>query len=343
MSPIGAQGASPFLGASEQNAGYDLEDVEVVLFSPLQNTRRSIRDAVHGAGFRRVDVVTTIEKLRQVLRNTEFDMLVLEAKGHLKAVCEHIQDIRHGRLGSNPFLVINVITWKPSDDVIRTFIDAGADDIIVMPISISAVTNRVDNIIANRKKFVATERYLGPDRRNLGRDDEPDLVSFEVPNGVRFKATGDESARVDLEKIERANSIVVEHRLRRTTLQFGSFATTMERFINENPDRIIPADELSEISDMARYIARQTENDSRPEIRELVKSLQNVMGEAIFDGRSEANLFALLRVHGEALLALLRGEGEAADLVVRAVLTASEIIDKRVHKRKQTAEAETGG
>ncbi|MDP7343754.1 MAG: hypothetical protein QF767_10470, partial [Alphaproteobacteria bacterium] len=70
MSPIGAQGASPFLGASEQNAGYDLEDVEVVLFSPLQNTRRSIRDAVHVAGFRRADVVTTIEKLRQVLRNT---------------------------------------------------------------------------------------------------------------------------------------------------------------------------------------------------------------------------------------------------------------------------------
>jgi DNA-binding response OmpR family regulator len=275
-----------------------------------------------------------------VIRNGEFDMLVLEAKEHLEAVREHIQDIRHGRLGSNPFLVINVITWKPSDDVIRTFIDAGADDIIVMPISIGAVMSRVDNIIENRKKFIATSGYLGPDRRHLNREDDSDLASFEVPNGVRFKATGDESAKVDLEKIERANAIVGEHRLRRTTLQFSSFATDMERLINENPDRDIPMSDLSEMSDLGRYIARHTETDSRPEIRELVESLQNVMDETIVDGRSEANLFALLRVHGEALLALLRGEDEAADLVVRAVLTASEIVDARVHKRKQAAEAE---
>ena len=74
---------------------------------------------------------------------------------------------------------------------------------------------------------------MGPDRRHPSRVNDSELVGFDVPNGVRYKTTGDDSAKVDLEKIERANSIVREHRLRRSTLQFGNLATTMKRFINE--------------------------------------------------------------------------------------------------------------
>ena len=123
MSQSGAQSASPFVEASSSAPGYDLADVEVVLFSPVQNTRRVIRDAVHGAGFRRVNVGNSVEKLRRSVRESEFDMLVLEAKEHVDEVCEHIRDIRHGRLGKNPYLVITVITWNPNDVVIREFVD----------------------------------------------------------------------------------------------------------------------------------------------------------------------------------------------------------------------------
>jgi len=339
MNATGAQGALPFFESSNQAAVYDLADVEVVLFSPIQNTRRVILDAVHGAGFRRVNVINSIEKLRRAVRDNGLDMLVLEAKEHDDAVCEHIRDIHHSRLGNNPFLIINVITWRPNDDVIRTFIDAGADDIIVMPISIGAVTSRVDNIIENRKQFVATQRYVGPERRSPGRNTDDELGGFDVPNGVRYKATGDESAKVNIAKIESANSVVREHRLRRTTLQFGNTADAIEDFIKNNPGDSVPVNNLSEMSDLVDYIARHTEKYSRPEICNLVDSLQEVMDEAAVDSRPEADLFALLGVHGDALLALLRGGEEAADLVVRAVFTATKVLDKRVRKRRAAEDA----
>ncbi|MBT5674710.1 MAG: hypothetical protein HOJ07_03405 [Rhodospirillaceae bacterium] len=340
MSQSGAQSASPFAEASNNAPGYNLADVEVVLFSPVQNTRRVIRDAVHGAGFRRVNVVNSLDKLRRAVRETEFDMLVLEAKEHIEGVCEHIRDIRHGRLGKNPYLVITVITWKPDDTTIRKFVDVGADDIITMPISIGAVTHRVDHIVENRQKFIATSRYVGPDRRDPGRKQDPsDPGGFEVPNGVRFKATGDDSAKVDYEKIERANRIVREHRLRRSTLRFDHFAAKLERFIKQKPGESLPRKELAEMNELVGYIVRETEGDPRSEILELVGSLQKIMNEAAMDGHPEANLFALLRVHGEALLALLRGGEEAAELVVRAVFTAAKVIDKRSSKRKE-AEAD---
>ncbi|MDA0231237.1 MAG: hypothetical protein O3B21_13765 [Proteobacteria bacterium] len=338
MTRTGTGGALHSLDTSGRAMGYDLDDVKVVLFSPLQNSRRIILDAVHGAGFRHVNVVNSIEALRRAVQDTGMDMLVLETNEHAEAVCQHIQDIRHGRLGSNPFLVINVITWKPSDDVIRTFVNAGADDIIVMPISIGAVTSRVDNIIENRKKFVATSLYVGPDRRQPGRRNDSELAAFDVPNGLRYKATGDESAKVDMARIERANSIVREHRLRRTTLQLRSFAATMQQFIKGNPNLSVPANQLSDMSEMVQYIARHTENDSRKEILNLVESLQKVMNEAEADARSETEIFALLAVHADALLALLRGEKEAADLVVRAVFTATKILETRLHKRRGAAE-----
>ena len=337
MSQFSDQSATPFSDHSRKATGYDLADVDVVLFSPIQNTRSVIRDAVHGAGIRRVNVIVSVEKLRHAVRETEFDMLVLEAKEHLEAVCEHIREFRHGRLSNNPFLVINVITWLPSDDVIRTFIDAGADDIIVMPISIGAVTSRVDNIIEKRKKFIATSRYVGPERRSQSRADEGELGGFVVPNGVRFKATGDVSAQVDMEKIERANRIVMEHRLRRTTLRFVEIAAMLEHFKTENPGQSVARKELAGMTELVRYIAQQTGNDARSEIPELVSSLQNVMNEVAQESRPEADLFALLRIHGEALLALLRGEDEAAELVVRSVFTATKIIEKRTAKKKNSA------
>ena len=337
MNQSGVQSAPPFAEQAGTAPGYDLADVEVVLFSPVQNTRRIIRDAVHGAGFRRVNVVVSIDALRRAVRDSELDMLVLEAKQQVNEICEHIHDIRHGRLGKNPYLVITVITWNPSDAAIRTFINAGADDIITMPVSIGTVTSRVDHIVENRQKFVATSRYVGPDRRSPDRTDEAaDLGSFEVPNGVRYKATSDQSAKVDLEKIERANRIVQEHRLRRTTLQFGQITAKLERFTKEKPGEKVPGKELSEMSELVQYIARQTQDDARQEVLDLVGSLEKIMNEAIFEGRPESNLFALLRVHGEALLALLRGEEEAADLVVRAVFTAAKVIDARASTRNNS-------
>ena len=268
-------------------------------------------------------MVNSIETLRRAVRDAGPDMLVLEAKEHVEALREHIQDIRHGWLGSNPFLVINAITWKPSDDVIRTFINTGADDIIVMPISIGAIINRVDNIIQNRKKLAATPRYVVPDRRQPGRGNDSELAGFDVPNGVRCKATSDEMAKVDMARIERANSNVREHRLYRTALQFGSFAASMQQFIKKNSNQSVPANQLSDMSDMVHYIARHTENDSRPKILRLLESLQTGMDEAAVDARPETDLFALLGVHGDALLALLRGEKEATDIIVRVVFTAT--------------------
>ena len=218
MIRISARGKFSNSNSSGKATESDIDDVEVVLFNPIQNSRRIILDAVHDAGFRRVNVMNSIETLRHAVRDAGLDMLALETKEHVETLCEHIQVICHGRLDSNPLLVISVITWKPGNNVIRTCIDTGTNDINVIPISIGAIAKRVDNFIQNRKNFVATPRYIGPARRQIGRGNDSAVAGFDVPNGWRYKATGIEMAKVDMARIERANSIIREHRLHRTAL-----------------------------------------------------------------------------------------------------------------------------
>ncbi|MBR46450.1 MAG: hypothetical protein CMM31_08235 [Rhodospirillaceae bacterium] len=103
----------------------------------------------------------------------------------MKPTSKHVRDIRQGRYGDNPYVVVNVATWKPKDHAIRTYVDAGVDDILIMPALFDAVATRVDNIVDNRKKFIATQKYMGPDRRNPNRAKQDELRGFVVPNGVR--------------------------------------------------------------------------------------------------------------------------------------------------------------
>ena len=336
MGQVGNHGRPSNIDQSAQEAGYDLAGVEVALLATGQG-EPIIRSAILGSGISRLTVVASTERLRSAIRETEFDMIVLEASEQVQAICDQIDDIRQGLLGKNPYVVINVAAWVSSDDAIRTFINAGTDDITVMPTSADAVMTRLDHIIEKRKKFVATLKYLGPDRRAPDHARNSELCAFDVPNGVRYKATGDISTRVDMQKIKRTDRIVKEHRLRRTALQFHEIASALERFVKENPGGCASKNQHSEMMNLVHHIAQNLAIDTSSEIPELVGSLQIVMKEVVQSSRVDAQLCALLRVHGEALLALLRGERQSGELVVRAIFTASKFIEERARMNDSSA------
>ena len=106
-----------------------------------------------------------------------------------------MHEIRNDKLGRDPFLVISIVTWRADKALIQAFLKAGADDVIVMPASVSFASERVENLIDSRREFVVITGYLGPDRRSKSRITNDELGTFAVPNGLRYKTTGDESAK----------------------------------------------------------------------------------------------------------------------------------------------------
>src|SRR3546814_19838847 len=46
-----------------------------------------------------------------------------------------VSDLRHGRLGVNPYLPIILTSWESDKPLVRRVVDAGADDLQVKPLS----------------------------------------------------------------------------------------------------------------------------------------------------------------------------------------------------------------
>ena len=65
-----------------------------------------------------------------------------------------IAAIRHSEIGANPFIPVIATTWDPTPELVRKIIDSGADDLVVKPISVGHLLERVQSLVYKRKPFV---------------------------------------------------------------------------------------------------------------------------------------------------------------------------------------------
>lgn len=307
---------------------YNLGSVRLTVYHPHSGRRRILYDTLNGAGFRSVFTTGTIDKLRSTIQQSEPDMLIIDADGNIDATAEVARDIRYRRLGSNPYVVIFAVTWTSEEQTVINFLDAGADDIVAMPASVNMIARRVAHMIEERKNFVVSSSYIGPDRREGERESRDELGTFSVPNGLRYKATGDITAAVDPDQLRRANEIVDEHSLRRAAMQFDSQVAEIEAHASNGPEQIPPRGMLWQLSEHARTI-----NDlavkSRPDLVEIASSLQSVVRAITTFADAPSDVVALARVHGQALLATLRGADEAQGLISTALQQATAVVGAR--------------
>jgi hypothetical protein len=98
--------------------------------------------------------------------------------------------------------------------------------------------------------------------------------------------------------------------------------------------------QLSKLSELVRHIGQQAESHAPPDVLMLVRSLQEVMQQASRRKKLDADAFALLRVHGIALLALLRGAADAPLLLRRALDMSEEILNKRAKMGEQSTKGD---
>jgi DNA-binding response OmpR family regulator len=103
--------------------------------------------------------------------------------------CVITQDIRHGRIGGNPFTVLMAMTGPVTESDVARFLKSGVDDLIFKPMEPDAVISRIGAFSRRRNPFIVTPAYIGPTRRAERRADGSDDDSMiEVPNTLKAKA-----------------------------------------------------------------------------------------------------------------------------------------------------------
>lgn len=187
-----------------------LEEVQVVLAESRVQIRTSLKGALAEAGLRNVHDVSQIATLKANLtQSIGPDVLICDTGlGGEGAICDVIRKVRCGELGKNPFLCIIAITWNPTTEEVDDIIDSGVDTLIAAPFAPQQIIDRIDALVHNRKPFLVTSDYIGPDRRLETDTRETKVPLMDAPNTLRLKAINEWNIAVARELIEEASGEV---------------------------------------------------------------------------------------------------------------------------------------
>lgn len=193
------------------------ENARVVLAEPNLELRHRIVDTLIENGF--CDIVQTgnMAGVRDALLAGGVDLLIADSVMPEGDLCDLIWQLRHAKIGDNPFTVVIALITDRTADLVRKAVNAGADDVLLKPFDPSQLFGRITALARARKRFVVTSDYIGPDRRTrarAGTDSQP-VPLIRVPNPIEMRTTGgmdrkemqrviDQAyATINVEKIER--------------------------------------------------------------------------------------------------------------------------------------------
>lgn len=197
----------------------NIEDVRVTLCEPNVELRMSLRMALQEIGFRNLKDGGSLRDAEDSLVLGEVDLLIWDVSCPGGDVCQFTHNIRHHRLGNNPFLsVITMVTDATSANIVNVM-ESGPDDLLVKPISTGFLFNRIMSMVERKRLFVVTSDYIGPDRRNKKRRPQDSAHVMEVPNPLRDRAAGIANAS-DLQKaIDEATAHLNDRKMRKHAIR----------------------------------------------------------------------------------------------------------------------------
>jgi len=165
-------------------------DVKAFLYEPNKELRANIRATMRDAGY--ADIIDTDrpELFAETMATGKIDLVVCDVTAVTGMACKFLIDIRHGRVGENPFPVMLGITDDPDEQNVAKMIDAGFDTLMLKPFNPQSLRRRLEYFLTERKPFVVTAGYVGPDRRNHLRPDATSASQISVPNPVQLIAEG---------------------------------------------------------------------------------------------------------------------------------------------------------
>lgn len=167
------------------------ENISLLLVAPKTQDSTSLRQTLTDLNFRDFRTGSSVQDIRNALKTRPPDLVITDGNLADGDVCALIADLRNNRVGANPFLSVIITTWQPSEDIVRRVVDCGADDLLVLPASRKGLRNRINTLTFNRKPFVVTATYIGPNRRATSDRDDSDVPLVNVPNLMLQKATGE--------------------------------------------------------------------------------------------------------------------------------------------------------
>lgn len=251
-----------------------IKDVEVVLYDPNQDLRMMIHGILRDSGF--VEIVSTerAEAVRKHLEEGHVDLLIGDVHAETSAICALLGDVRHGRLGEDPFPVAIGLTSDADEKTIAKISNAGFDGLALKPFDSLTFRRRVEYFLEHRKPFVTTADYVGPDRRKNPGKPGVDSNCIDVPNPLRLITEGVSRDTVE-QRIETAAGTLDERKFVSDIGGVGWCAEKLAEAIRNN-DAELAERCIRQLNGIARDMDDRLERTPYGHVHEACNSLLGV-------------------------------------------------------------------
>ncbi len=305
-----------------------LDTAKVVHIDREEVNRTQLEHFLHEIGFQHVSACDNLEQLADMLGTQTPDLVFIDVDGDPDAAYETIRGIRKSEVGDCPFAIVVALTKNPGFEVIQAALAAGADDMVVKPVTARALRERVVNQIENRKDFVATADYMGPDRRGdeLGLT-EDDPAAIEVPNPLRHAATGDETAAPSPERIKETLRSLSAQKFYHLSQKIVRIAGGQRDLLASDAGNGDYASAVEEITATLAEIDEIVGEQDFKSVSQVVASTREALAEIESSGgEAAARHFDLLCAHGGSIGVVLKESDETAGALVSALEKAVTVV-----------------
>jgi DNA-binding NarL/FixJ family response regulator len=230
------------------------ENIRVVLAEPSSHLRSEIVALMHERGFRNVNATGNLAGVLNAVNSGEVDLLIGDTKLPEGDLSDIIHQIRHGKIGHNPFIVAITLLSSSDTTLVHKVMESGTDQIIVKPFHTEEIVGHIENLTHARKAFVVTTDYIGPNRRRQARPGTQEIPLIAVPNPLRSRMTGQISEHSLKRSIGAAQKIINEQKVIRHAYQIGWLMNQIGG-TDEDASVNIPYEELNKHLQRLHFVA----------------------------------------------------------------------------------------
>ena len=319
------------MAAAEKGQGAHviaLDSAKVLHIDCEAESRSQLEDTLRGIGFDKIAACDSSGKFTEMLTAEKPDLLFVDIDAEADWAFQTIRAIRNGDIGESAFVVIVALTQKPELEAVQAALAAGSDDMVVKPVTAQALRQRVVNQIEDRKEFIATDDYVGPDRRADTReltDDDP--AAIEVPNSLRHAATGDESAALTEERVKETLRSLSVQKFYHLSRKISSIAGQQRDLLASGADSADCGAAVHEISATLAEIDEIIGEQGFKSVGQVVASTRQALEDIEACGEAVGpRHFDLLHAHGDSVAVVLKESDETAGVLVSALEKAVSVV-----------------
>ncbi len=167
-------------------AGYDFEDLKVLVVDDNRHMRMLFRDLLRTIGVGQVfEADNGLSGFRQ-LKNADVDVVITDLMMQPIDGLQFARMVRDEALSPDPYVPIVMVTGFADKQRVVEARDAGVTEFLAKPVTTDSLYGRLGAIIERPRPFVRAGSFFGPDRRR--RDIPP------PPEGDRRSEDNDDGA-----------------------------------------------------------------------------------------------------------------------------------------------------